>query len=59
MEAIVGAIPVPWGVGRAGREALVELICQRAAFLSANMMRLMASVWPEGEFPFMSEEEGP
>lgn len=45
IQAIVDGIPSAWQVNAPTREALVNFLCDRAAFLSENFVSLL---WPQG-----------
>ena len=45
IQAIVNGIPSAWQVNAPTREALVNFLCDRAAFLSENFVSLL---WPQG-----------
>jgi hypothetical protein len=53
---IVDSIPNEWDVPRAAREALVGLVCRRAAFVSD---RIEGWLWPQREFDFSPPEGEP
>ena len=50
VREMVGSVPSEWDVNAKLREALKELICQRAIFVAANILALISRVcWP-GQF---------
>jgi hypothetical protein len=46
VEEVVEAIPGEWQVEQPVREALINFICDRAIYLSANFV---GNIWPQGE----------
>jgi len=52
VEKVVRAIPVEWQVNRPIRDALVNLICDRAQFLVDDFI---SRKWPQGEFDYREE----
>lgn len=47
IQTVVESIPSAWQVNRQVRNALVNFLCDRAAFLSENFVSFL---WPQGEF---------
>ena len=56
VEAIVESVPEAWQVVAAVRKALVELITQRARYVSDHLFHL---IWPQRELDFMNSEDEP
>ena len=62
VEAMVSSIPPAWDVSKKGREALVNFVVTRSAFLvadvtrgSESLPRIMTLLWPQGSL-FTSDE---
>ena len=53
MRKIVDGIPQEWDVPQRARDALVEFISRRAAFVSAH---IEGWIWPQREFDFRPQE---
>ncbi len=53
VRSIVESIPAEWDVSRAAREALMELIVRRAAFVSEY---IEGWIWPRREFDFSAPQ---
>lgn len=59
VRELVASVPTEWEVGQSARTALVQLLCERAAYVAAKIEDLLRPMcrWQE-EFPFMAEAEG-
>ncbi len=55
VRRIVDSVPREWEVTQAARDALVEFICRRAAFVCDH---IEGWIWPQREFDFSSPEGG-
>ncbi len=53
VRQIVASIPREWDVPTSARDALIELICRRAVFVSD---RIEGWIWPQREFDFTPPE---
>lgn len=54
VNEIVASIPKEWEVDKKSRDALLQLITQRAKFVSQS---IFAKLWPQTEFGFSDEAE--
>ncbi len=53
VREVLDAIPRAWEISSATRDALLEFLCRRAAFVADN---IEAWIWPQREFDFPPQE---